>query len=261
MKIQTWSDSLRRWTLIILVHLAVVLLWQAWITLGDVPSYIMPSPVETLETLAQPGQYNWWHNTVVTGAAVFGGFWLAVAVGVVLALLFNWWRWLNEAFMPLIVSLNMIPKVALGPIFIVWFSYGIGANIVISFSICFLPVLITMARGLDEVEPELLDLVRVLGASRWQVFMKIQLPNALPYLFSGMKVAVVLAVAGAIVGEFVASEAGLGFLMLQVQVTLNTAAMFMAVLLITFVGVVLYAIVAVLERLLVVQDARVGYAA
>ena len=117
-------------------------------------------------------------------------------------------------------------------------------------------MLITTARGLNEVEPELLDLVRVLGASRLQVFAKIQLPNALPYLFSGMKVAVVLAVAGAIVGEFIASERGLGYLMLQVQVNLDTAAMFMAVLMITLVGVVLYAIVLLLEQVMVVRDAR-----
>jgi NitT/TauT family transport system permease protein len=115
-----------------------------------------------------------------------------------------------------------------------------------------------MTRGLNEVEPELIDLVRALRASRWQVFSKIQLPGALPYLFSGMKVAVVLAVAGAIVGEFIASEEGLGYLMLQVQVTLDTAAMFMAVILITLIGVVLYAIVLILERLLVVTDARMA---
>ncbi|MGP1678251.1 MAG: ABC transporter permease, partial [Burkholderiales bacterium] len=113
------------------------------------------------------------------------------------------------------------------------------------------------ARGLREVEPELLDLVRSLRGSKWQVFTKIQLPGALPYIFSGMKVAAVLAVAGAIVGEFLGSEKGLGYLMLQVQVTLDTAAMFMAVILITLLGVLLYGLVLVLERLMVVQDARV----
>ena len=104
---------------------------------------------------------------------------------------------------------------------------------------------------------ELLDLVRSLRGTNWQIFTKIQLPGSLPYIFSGMKVAVVLAVAGAIVGEFIASEEGLGYLMLQVQVTLDTAAMFMAVLLITFVGVSLYALVLGLERLFVVGDRRV----
>ena len=129
-------------------------------------------------------------------------------------------------------------------------------NSIIAFSICFLPILLTTARGLTEIEPDLLDLVRALRASRWQVFTKIQLPGSLPYIFSGMKVAVVLAVAGAIVGEFIASGEGLGYLMLQVQVTLDTAAMLMAVLLTTLIGVVLYGIVIGLEKLVVVQDRR-----
>ena len=105
-----------------------------------------------------------------------------------------------------------------------------------AFAICFFPIVLTTARGLREVEPELLDLVRTLRGSRWQVFTKIQLPGALPYIFSGMKVAAILAVAGAIVGEFLGSDRGLGYLMLQVQVTLDTAAMFMAVILITLIG-------------------------
>ena len=149
--------------------------------------------------------------------------------------------------LPLLVSLNMIPKVALGPLFIVWFKYGVGPNMLIAFSICGFPILLTTARGLREVEPDLLDLVRALRGSRWQIFAKIQLPGALPYLFSGMKVAAILAVAGAIVGEFLGSDSGLGYLMLQVQVTLDTPAMFMAVILITLIGVLLYGLVLLLE--------------
>jgi NitT/TauT family transport system permease protein len=137
-------------------------------------------------------------------------------------------------------------------------KYGIGPNIMMAFAICFFPIVLTTARGLKEVEPDLLDLVRTLKGSRWQVFTKIQLPNALPYIFSGMKVAAILAVAGAIVGEFLGSDRGLGYLMLQVQVTLDTAAMFMAVILITLIGGALYLMVLGLERLLVVQDARLG---
>ena len=106
-------------------------------------------------------------------------------------------------------------------------------------------------------EPELLDLVRSLRGSRWQLFTKIQLPNALPYIFSGMKVGSILAVAGAIVGEFLGSDRGLGYLMLQVQVTLDTAAMFMAVIFITLIGMILYGLVLLLERLVVVRDARI----
>src|SRR4029078_4481605 len=160
--------------------------------------------------------------------------------------------------MPLLVSLNMIPKVALGPLIIVWFRYGIGPNMMMAFAICFFPIVLTTARGLREVEPDLLDLVRTLKGSRWQIFVKIQLPGALPYIFSGMKVAAILAVAGAIVGEFLGSDRGLRYTILEGRVTLDTAAMFRAVILITLIGGLLYLLVLGLERLLVVQDARLG---
>lgn len=252
-------ELLGRYGLAIAVHVAVVLLWHLWVVLGDVPAYVMPAPLATIESLAQQ-DYNWFRNTLVTTVEVFVGYALAVVVGVGLALLFSWFRLLHAAFMPLIISTNMIPKVALGPLFLVWFSHGLGPNILMAFALCFLPILLTTERGLNEVEPDLLDLVRALRGSRWQIFTKIQLPGALPYIFSGMKVAVVLAVAGAIVGEFIASEEGLGYLMLQVQVTLDTAAMFMAVLLITLIGVLLYGIVLGLERLVVTGDQRRGAA-
>lgn len=243
------SKHARRYALIILVHLGVVIIWWLWVKMGEIPDYVMPTPGATLLSLVE--EYGWVHNTYITAMEVFGGYFLAVVAGVGLALIFTWFKVVETLFMPLMVSLNMIPKVALGPLFIVWMSYGVGPNILISFSICFLPILLTMERGLRESDPDLLDLVRVLRASRWQIFTKIQLPGSLPYLFSGMKVAVVLAVAGAIVGEFIASEEGLGYLMLQVQVTLDTAAMFMAVLLITGIGVILYALVLLLEYLFI----------
>jgi NitT/TauT family transport system permease protein len=248
-------DQGRRWALIILVHLAVVLIWHVFVVWGEVPAYVMPTPLDTALSLG--GEYNWVHNTLITTGEVFGGYLLAVVVGVGLAMLFSWFAMFAEFLMPLVVSLNMIPKVALGPLFIVWFDYGLGPNIIIAFMICFLPILITTARGLQEVEPDLLDLVRSLNGSRWQIFSKIQLPGSLPYVFSGMKVAVVLAVAGAIVGEFIASEEGLGYLMLQVQVDLDTPAMFMAVLMITLIGVALYGMVIGLEKIFVKSDARV----
>lgn len=241
------SKQARRYGIIILVHLGVVVIWHLAVTISEIPDYVMPTPWATIMSLGE--DYGWMHNTIITATEVFGGYCLAIVVGVSLALIFSWSKTVDSLLMPLMISLNMIPKVALGPLFIVWFSYGVDSNILIAFSICFLPILLTMERGLREVDPDLIDLVRVLNASRWQIFTKIQLPGALPYLFSGMKVAVVLAVAGAIVGEFIASEEGLGYLMMQVQVTMDTAAMFMAVLLITAVGVVLYSMVIFLEFL------------
>src|SRR5438132_8662529 len=251
------NSKLGRWTLAVLAHLALLAAWYLFVRLGNVPRFVMPSPAATLDALLQPN-YSWWTNIAVTGTEIFGGYLLALVVGVVLALIFSWSKMLEAFFMPLLVSLNMIPKVALGPLIIVWFKYGVGPNAMMAFAICFFPIVLTTARGLREVEPDLLDLVHTLRGSRWQLFTKIQLPGALPYVFSGMKVAAILAVAGAIVGEFLGSDRGLGYLMLQVQVTLDTAAMFMAVILTTLIGIVLYGLVLALERALVPRDARLA---
>ena len=251
------SSKLGRYAFGVLAHAALILAWYLFVRLGEVPRFVMPSPGATLDALLKPN-YNWWGNIAVTGTEIFAGYFLAVVIGIALALVFTWSRTLEAFFMPLLVSLNMIPKVALGPLIIVWFKYGVFPNSLMAFSICVFPILLTTARGLREIEPELLDLVRSLKGSRWQLFTKIQLPGAMPYIFSGMKVAAILAVAGAIVGEFLGSDRGLGYLMLQVQVTLDTAAMFMAVLLITALGMLLYGIVLVFERWLVPKDARVA---
>jgi len=251
------SANAFRWLLAVLAHVALIFAWYLFVKVGNVPKFVMPSPGATLDALLQPN-YSWWTNIAVTATEIFAGYGLALAVGVAAALVFTWSKTLEAFFMPLLVSLNMVPKVALGPLIIVWFKYGVFPNTLMAFSICVFPILLTTARGLREIEPELLDLVHSLKGSRWQLFTKIQLPGALPYIFSGMKVAAILAVAGAIVGEFLGSDKGLGYLMLQVQVTLDTPAMFMAVLLITLLGMILYGSVLLLEKLLIVKDARIG---
>src|SRR3982075_4036539 len=243
--------SAKTFAIILVVHLGVIVLWQVLVDAFAVPKFILPSPLATLATLSS-AKYAWLSNLAVTAVEILGGFALGAFVGVTLAVLFCWSPLVSLLLLPLFVTLNMIPKVALGPLFIVWFSYGIFPNILIAFSICFFPILLTTARGLNEVEPDLLDLVKSLRGSRWTLFRKIQLPGALPYVFSGMKVGAILAV----VGEFIASERGLGYLMIQVQSSLDTPAMVMAVVLLTLLGVALYGLVLGLERLFVVRDVR-----
>lgn len=233
---------------IVAVHLGLLLLWQGAVVAFKVPTFILPSPRAMLATLNAP-TYAWGANTLVSATEIFGGFALALVCGIGLALAFSWSRVLTALLFPLVVTLNMVPKVALGPLVIVWIGYGVACNILITFSLCLFPVLLNTARGLSEVEPDLLDLVHALKGSRWQLFTKIQLPGALPYIFSGAKVAAILAVAGAVVGEFIASERGLGYLMIQVQSSLDTPAMLMALALLTVLGVVLYLLCLGLERL------------
>jgi NitT/TauT family transport system permease protein len=250
-----WTADLGRWAAIVGVHVALVLAWQFGVRLTSLPAFVLPAPTDILATLSK-SNYAWLDNTLVSTAEILGGYALAVVFGVGLALVFSWSRLLTLAVFPLLVTLNMIPKVALGPLVIVWFSYGIRTNMLITFSLCFFPILLTTLRGLREVEPDLLDLVKSLKGSRWEMFRYIQLPGSLPYIFSGMKVAAILAVAGAVVGEFIASDRGLAYLMIQVQAALDTPAMFMAVLILTFIGVALYLAVLGLEHLLVPRDAR-----
>ena len=249
------SDVWARYGYAILGHLLLLAAWQATVTIGKVQTYVLPSPMATLQAFIQPN-YRWTENILATATEIFAGYGIAVVTAIALAALFCWFRHLEMLVMPVLVSLNMIPKVALGPLIIVWFKYGIGPNILITFAICFFPIVLTTSRGLKEVEPDLLDLVHSLKGSRWQAFTKIQLPSALPYVFSGMKVGAILAVVGAVVGEFLGSDRGLGYLMMQVQVNLDTAAMFMALLLITAIGIVLYSLVLLIERLVVPRDAR-----
>jgi NitT/TauT family transport system permease protein len=245
----------QRWATIVAVHLAVVALWEIAVRVFGIREFVLPAPSRILATLSNPS-HSWLSNTGVTAIEVFGGYVLGLVLGILGALLFVTSKRLMLLVFPLLVTLNMIPKVAMGPLIIVWFSYGIGPNILITFSLCFFPILLTTIRGLNETEPDLLDLVHALKGSRWQLFRYIQLPGSLPYVFSGMKVATVLAVAGAVVGEFIASDKGLGYLMIQVQASLDTPAVFMAVLLITGLGVLLYGLVLLLERLFITQDAR-----
>ena len=135
------NQSSRRYVLVILSHVGLIVVWYAFVTYGHVPSFVMPTPLATVATLGGTN-YDWVGNTLVTASEIFGGYFLAVAVGVTIAIIFSWSSTAEAAVMPLLVSLNMIPKVALGPLFIVWFSYGIFPNAIIAFSISFFPILL-----------------------------------------------------------------------------------------------------------------------
>ncbi|HLS55332.1 MAG TPA: ABC transporter permease subunit, partial [Zeimonas sp.] len=163
------NSTLGRYTLAVLAHLALLVAWYLFVRLGDVPKFVMPSPGGTFEALLSPN-YDWWANVSVTATEIFGGYFLALVVGVLLALVFTWSKMLESFFLPILVTLNMIPKVALGPLIIVWFKYGVFPNTIMAFSIAVFPILLTTACGLREIEPELLDLVRSLRGSRWQLF-------------------------------------------------------------------------------------------
>ena len=232
----------------VLVLLALLLLWQFSVMFFGIKEFILPTPWAALKALANPN-YQWMSNLLTTLYAVLGAFVLSAVLGVLLAVVIVWNDLLLRTVMPVLVLFNTLPKIALAPLFVVWLGYGIWPNILIGTTIAFFPMVVNTAVGLATAEPEMLDLVRTLRASRWQVLRKIRFPNAVPYIFVGLKLNATMSVIGAIVGEFVASERGLGSLIITAGVTMETAPIFASLGLISALGLVLYGLVVVAERI------------
>jgi NitT/TauT family transport system permease protein len=245
----------RGWLFAALAFCALLALWEAAVRLMEIDPFLLPRPGAILATLSQPS-YDWPGNTLCTATEIYAGFAIAVLLGVGCAVAFSLAPALAALLFPVLAGLNIVPKVALGPLVIMWFGYGTGPNILMAATLCLFPILLTTLRGLRAAEADMVDLVRSLHGSAWQCLRYVQFPSALPYLFSGMKLATAMAVAGAIVGEYIASVRGLGYLMIQVQASLDTPAVFMALFLLTFLGALLYLAVCVLELVLLPSEQR-----
>jgi NitT/TauT family transport system permease protein len=231
-----------------LVIVGLLAAWQLAVDWWGVKEYILPSPWSAVKALGRPN-YQWTANFLTTLYAVLGAFVLSAILGVALAVVVVWNDMLMRAIMPVLVLFNTLPKIALAPLFVIWLGYGVWPNIVIGTTIAFFPMVVNTAVGLASAEPEMLDLVKTLKASRWQVYTKIRFPNAVPYIFTGLKLNATMSVIGAIVGEFVASERGLGALIITGGVTLETPSIFASLTLISLLGLVLYGIVVAIEKL------------
>jgi NitT/TauT family transport system permease protein len=231
----------------LLVLLALAMVWQLAVMLLGVKEFILPTPWAAVQAFARPN-YQWWNNLLATLYAVLGAFALSAVLGIALAVVVVWNDLLMRTIMPVLILFNTLPKIALAPLFVIWLGYGIWPNIVIGTTIAFFPMVVNTAVGLASAEPEMLDLVRTLRAGRWQVLAKIRFPHALPYIFVGLKLNATMSVIGAIVGEFVASERGLGALIVAGGVTLETPAIFASLFLISVMGLALYGAVVLVEH-------------
>jgi NitT/TauT family transport system permease protein len=242
-------DALERsWRPVALLILCVAAWWLITLT-KLVQPYLVPSPGTTLRVMADKWGYIW-HNGWVTTYETLLGFLIAVAVGVLAAVVMVYSRSVERTLYPLLLFAQVIPKIAIAPLFIVWLGFGIAPKIVIAVLIAFFPVVISMVAGLKAVDPEMIELSATMGAGPLQTFAKIRLPASLPHLFSGLKVAVTLAVTGAVVGEFVGANEGLGYVILQANGNLDTPMLFAGLLVMSLIGVVLFVLVEILERLL-----------
>lgn len=223
--------------------------WWAVTAYGLIKPYLVPSPGMTLQTMAAKWGYLMTNTWVTTYETVLG-FAVAVVVGVAAAVIMVYSTSVEKTLYPVLLFAQVIPKIAIAPLFVVWLGFGAGPKIVVAVLIAFFPVVIAMVTGLKAVDPEMIELAATMGAGPLKTFAKIRFPASLPYLFSGLKVAVTLAVTGAVVGEFVGANAGLGFVILQANGNLDTPMLFAGLIIMSVIGVVLFVLVELAEQLL-----------
>jgi NitT/TauT family transport system permease protein len=214
-----------------------------------VAPYLIPSPGRVWETIADESSLLI-SMSLGTLYATVVGFLAAAAVGLLTAILIVYSPTMERSIYPIILVAQVIPKIAIAPILVVWFGLGMTPNIILAVLIAFFPVVISGVAGLRSVDPEHLDLAATMGATRLVTFIKVRFPGSLPHLFSGLKVAITLAVVGAIVGEFVGAGEGLGSLLQRASGSLNSGLLFASLLCMGVIGIVLFLVVEVADRLI-----------
>lgn len=235
--------------LIPLVFVVFVGLWEWVVRFFGVPAFLMPAPSTVMAALTNglgSGLYvaHFW----VTLYEALLGFLIAAVSGILLGALIAQWRLVEQTFYPYLVALQTLPKIAVAPLIIVWFGFGIPSKVIIAATVAFFPVLVNVIVGLKTIDQPKLDLMRSLKATRWQIFRLVTFPNALPFVFAGLDIAIVFSVLGAIVGEFVGAQRGLGNLILQFNFALDIAGVFAVLILLSVLGVSLHLVMQAIQR-------------
>ena len=233
----------------VLFAAAVLLLWEWLVRAHAVPEVILPPPSAIYRRILTAWPFLVQH-AVPTGSEAALGFLMATVLGIALAVLLAYSRWAHAALYPNVVFFQLIPKIALAPLFIVWLGIGSESRLAFSMFIAFFPVVIATLTGLNATPPDMLRLCQALTARSWQVFLSVRFPYALPHIFAGLKIAVTFAIIGVIVGEFITAQAGLGYLILFASRQAETALILASIAMLCVVGLLLYGAVAGLEKVI-----------
>lgn len=233
-----------------LTLVALVLLWEGLVRYSHIPGWLLPAPSAIIEAMVE------WRSDLVEHTAVtlyetIVGFALSIAVSIPLAVAIVYSPLLQNTIYPLLLAMQSTPKVAIAPLLALWIGFGAAPKIIVVFLVCFFPIIVATASGLAAVPAPLIDLIRSLSASPLQTFVKIRFPTAMPHIFVGLKIAITFAVIGAVIGEFVGSENGLGYLILVSTSQSRTPLAFGSLVLLTIMSIVLYYGVALIERIVV----------
>ena len=250
-KPRTWRQTLREKPeipLSILLFVGLVGGWELAVRVFDISKIVVPAPSAVGMALWSGMQGDFLMHFGITFYEVIAGFVLGSATGLILGALISQFRLLERTLYPYIVAFQTLPKVAIAPIIVIWFGYGVTSKIVITATIAFFPLLANTIVGLRAAPAEQIELMVAFTASRWQVFKLARLPQALPYIFVGLDVAIVLSVIGAIVGEFVGAQAGLGYLILQKNFNMDMAGVFAILIVLSAMGIGLHLLVNAIQR-------------
>ena len=248
--------ALGRWLPPVLLVVALVAAWQIAASTGfladtlGLESFLVPSPSEIADVMWQDRSLLA-DNAWVTFYEIAAGFLVALVVGLAAAVALHRSRLLRNAGYPLVVASQTIPVIVLAPILVVWFGYGIGPKLFIIALICFFPITVNTLDGLRSADPLSIRMMRTIYAGGWQIFRRVEAPSAAPYVFSGAKIAIAVAVIGAVFGEWAGSERGLGHLMLQDNAQLLTARLFASVVILSAMAIALFGLISLLERRLI----------
>ena len=237
----------RQWLPSLLIVVGILGVWEAYVRVFDVQTWLLPAPSDIGTALYNDAGLLWKH-TRATLSEIVVGFGLALACGVALATAIGLSRTLERAIYPFVIASQTIPIIVIAPMLLVWVGYGLAPKVIVVALISFFPIVVNMVDGLKSVDRDMVNLMRTLGAHRLQVFFKVQAPTSLPYLFSGMRVAIAVSVIGAVIGEWVGSSEGLGYLMIRSKPQFLTERVFAAIAILSAMGVGLFASVGIVER-------------
>jgi NitT/TauT family transport system permease protein len=232
-----------------LLFVLVIALWEAVVRGLKIPQFLAPAPTAVAASLVGGIRSHLYvEHFWVTLYEALAGFLIAAVTGIVLGALIAQFRLVERTLYPYLVALQTLPKIAIAPLIVVWFGFDISSKVVIAATVAFFPVLVNVIVGLKTIDAEKLELMRSLKATRWQTFRLVQFPNALPFVFAGLDIAVVFSVLGAIVGEFVGAQRGLGNLILQFNVALDIAGVFAVLILLSIMGVALHLVMRAIQK-------------
>jgi NitT/TauT family transport system permease protein len=246
------SDRMLPWLTTPVLVVLVILVWDAYVRHAGVSSLILPRPEAVwnawVEMLGDPRA---WRHTWMTVYATLTGFAYATVLGVGLGVAIARLRWLELTLTPFIVATQVIPKVALVPLFVLWFGFGITSKVIVAAVLAFFPILTNSALGVKSVDEGHRDVMTSLNATRWQVLLRLELPSALPYVLTGLEVGIVLAIIGAIVGEYLGGSSGLGHLLIARLNAFETDGMFAVLMHMSILGFTFYFAIGALRRLVI----------